>query len=261
MGRAFSWRGPLGAIAVVALALGLAACGGEATPTAPAAPTATLVPTVTPTPVPTPTPAGPVGSQAVTLLPSQDATIWGAAGSTASGAGPNLFVGTNNQGQPRRALLRFDIAGQLPAGATVVSVALEISTNKSSSAVTGEEFALHRVLASWGEGSSDAGDKGSGTKAATGDVTWIWREFETLAWGAEHPGGDFADAASAMTTSGAWASSTALVGDVQRWLDDATSNHGWIVMGGEESNQTVRRVDSREGADPPTLTITYDPVS
>jgi hypothetical protein len=47
---------------------------------------------------------------------------------------------------------------------------------------------------------------------------------------------------------------------VQSWLDEASTNFGWAVVG-EETNQTSKRFDSRENPDAttrPVLTITYD---
>jgi len=120
-------------------------------------------------------------AQTVTLIPVHDATIWEWDASTASGAGPNLFAGNNRQGQARRALLKFDVAGAVPAGATVVFASLIMKTNKGPSGGAVGSFSLHRLLMSWGEGLSAAGSSGAGATAMPGDVTWVWREFESLA--------------------------------------------------------------------------------
>jgi len=88
-------------------------------------------------------------AQTVTLIPVHDATIWEWDASTASGAGPNLFAGNNRQGQARRALLKFDVAGAVPAGATVVFASLTMKTNKGPSGGAVGSFSLHRLLMSW----------------------------------------------------------------------------------------------------------------
>jgi hypothetical protein len=242
----------------------LAACGSDPTPT----PSPT--PTIEPSPTPTATPSGPAptatptpividvaNGQATTLVPSQDATIWAGFDTTASGSGPNLFAGNNNRGQARRALLQFDIASAIPAGATIHAVSLAMSTNKVPMTGTPEPIALHPLLSSWGEGSSDAGDSGAGIEAREDDVTWAWRKYNSLSWETEHRGGLYPPLASAKTVSDSWPSNDALVLDVQTWLDDPSTNHGWIIVGDENTPQSVRRFDSREGTTPPALTVIY----
>ena len=68
---------------------------------------------------------------------------------------------------------------------------------------------------------------------------------------------------SAVTTAGTsgtvvWESTDALVADVQRWLDDPTSDHGWILVGDEVAVQSAKRFSSRDGTQPPKLIIGYD---
>jgi len=74
--------------------------------------------------------------------------------------GANSFTaGGRNLGGPTRALLQFDVAGAIPAGATINSGTLTLTvanTNGPSST-----FALHRVLASWGEGTGSNFQGGS----------------------------------------------------------------------------------------------------
>lgn len=223
-------------------------------------PTATpsSLPVLTPTPTPTPEQSAPV---AVTLVPTQDATIWEGEASKASGAGANLFAGKNNRGQARRALLQFDIAAAIPAGATVVSASLSLSANRTAASGTGAPLSLHTLSLSWGEGASDAGTGGSGATAQPGDVTWTWREFSTVAWDMAQAGGDFTSTSSGTSTTGSWASTADLVHDVQFWLDDPSTNHGWIIIGDEATNQSVRRLDSRESIAAPVLIVTYVPGS
>ncbi|MEE8522625.1 MAG: hypothetical protein V3T72_01740 [Thermoanaerobaculia bacterium] len=44
-----------------------------------------------------------------------------AAGSVANGAGQHLFIARTAAGNRRRAVLAFDVAGQIPAGSTIVA--------------------------------------------------------------------------------------------------------------------------------------------
>ena len=51
-----------------------------------------------------------------------------------------------------------------------------------------------------------------------------------------------------------------MVADVQGWLDDASTNFGWIIIGNESTNKTTKRFDSRENpseGNRPTLAIEY----
>lgn len=183
-----------------------------------------------------------------------------AEGDASNGAGPAFFAGRNGQGRTSRALLAFDLAGVVPAGARIDSVilALEVSNAPDSSA---RSFSLHRVLRCWGEGTSSASG-GGGAPATPGDATWLHAFFPSDSWSL--PGGDFLPAATATQIVGgvgpsAW-SGPGLVADVEAWLADPAANHGWLLRGDEGSPSTARRFDSREAVLPahgPTLTIQY----
>ena len=51
--------------------------------------------------------------------------------------------------------------------------------------------------------------------------------------------------------------------DVQRWLDDPSSNFGWLLLGNESTNRTAKRFDGRQNVSgfpdpqPPVLTVKY----
>ena len=110
---------------------------------------------------------------------------------------------------------------------------------------------MHRLLAEWGEGSSNASDRGGGQGAAssTGDATWIHTSFDSGTWSSL--GGDFATTASSsleISSPGSytWSSTPQLVADVQGWIANGSSNYGWIVIGDESAGRTAKRFDSRE---------------
>lgn len=201
--------------------------------------------------------------ETVVVQTLQDATlIEDPVGALANGSGPAFFVGRTGQASAslRRALLRFDVAASLPAGARVTGARLDLSLTPSHSQPI--ELALHRVTAAWGEGAA-ASSGGGGAIATPGDSTWIHGFYDTDPWA--NPGGDFAPLASAVSTVAgaggyAWGSTPALVADVQSWLDAPASNHGWILIGGEDAPSTSKRFDSRESADPishPQLLIEF----
>lgn len=234
------------------------------------APTATPQPAASPPPAitATPPPASPVAVEPmqVTLSPSKDNTLYqDAAGSKSNGAGQHFFAGNTNSDSIRRGVLAFDIAGSIPAGAAINSVTLTLYMSRTS-ADTPQAIALHKLLADWGEGTSDAsGNEGSGIAATPGDATWIHRFFDTETWAA--PGGDFAPTASASAPvagigSYTWGPTPELAVDVQGWLDDPSSNFGWLIKGNEKENGTAKRFESKENEVPesrPALVIEFTP--
>ena len=133
-----------------------------------------------------------------------------------------------------------------------------------------EPSEAHRATASWGEGTSTAGSgEGFGADSADGDATWVHRRFDTERWAT--PGGDFSPEVSASTAVGrpplggvatiTWGSTPRMVADVQGWLDDPSSNYGWLLLGNEEKEQqSAKRFESRENPDEsrrPALLIEY----
>jgi hypothetical protein len=246
-------------LAIVTLLL-LAACAGEPTPTPTPFATATPSPAPTPTAPPTPTPDG-----ALRLDASRDATLFeDRDGALAASKDDGNIAGVTNRGDVRRMLIAFDLT-QLPPGSVVTSARLELNMGRTSGGPS--DVTVHRALTAWGEGSSGAeGVGGAGAPATAGDPTWLHAVFDATLWQA--PGGDFAPDASNSTSVGdggleTWAS-PALTADVQAWLDAPLSNHGWLLIGDENVNQTAKRFDSRENPDaskPPLLVLTLAPTT
>jgi hypothetical protein len=193
-------------------------------------------------------------------------------GQLSNGAGQEMFVGdighpTNNI---RRALVKFDVSS-IPAGATITGATLTLNLSKEAAGVTSELVTAHRVLADWGEGTSNAGAGGPGTgegdgiQATTGDATWLFSFYNTTSW--QTAGGDFVNGGSASTTvsttlgSYQW-SGVGMVGDVQSWLDHPGTSFGWVMTGLESGLKTALQFDSRNNTNPnvqPTLTVDFDP--
>lgn len=209
--------------------------------------------------------AGAQAPATVVLVPVADTTlIEEPTGALANGAGERLFagrVGANAGSTRRRALLRFDLS-VLPAGAQVSAVSLTLSLERSRQA--GDlPITLHRVTQSWTEGPS-ASVVGIGEPAVNGDTTWLHRSRPGSAWTVA--GGDYVAPASASRTVGAtggpvtWASTPALVADVQAWLAQPAANHGWALVGFEAGGTSAKGFASREAlapADRPQLRIDY----
>jgi hypothetical protein len=156
-------------------------------------------------------------------------------------------------------VIAFDVAAAIPAGSTITDATLTL--HMSSSQTLPVSIEMHRLLANWGEGTSNS-STGTGAPSTPGDATWIHTFFPSSFWAAA--GGDFAPATSAaQTVSGigfyTW-SSPALVSDVQAFLAAPGSNFGWLLLGGEGVSQSAKRFDSRENTTVsfrPALEITY----
>jgi spore coat protein A len=198
----------------------------------------------------------------VNINPSRDNTLYEyvpANGDLSNALGNHFFTGETAMGELRRGVLAFDIAGNVPAGSTITSVTLTLNMSRTPSG-TARAVELHRLLADWGEGTSQAsGQEGMGAPATTNDATWRHRFYNTIFWTTE--GGDFSGTVSASQSVGPLGSytwtSTQLVADVQSWLDNPATNFGWLVLGDESTSATAKRFDTRESASPPGLTIQY----
>jgi hypothetical protein len=203
-----------------------------------------------------------------TIAPLKDTTLYESlTGSLGNGKGDYLFSGTTNALEVRRGLISFDVAGAVPAGATIVGVELRLHVSKAQT--SGTPISLHRVTADWGEGASNAsGEEGGGGAAATGDATWIHRFSAATLWA--NAGGDFVGSASATRIVDApvfddndfytWGSTPQMVADVQGWLNNPNANFGWLLRGEESEGATAKRFDSRENpvaAHRPSLMLCY----
>jgi hypothetical protein len=180
-------------------------------------------------------------------------------GALANGLGRAFFAGRTNQEVDgiRRGLIHFDVAAALPENALIDRAFL--SLYQDSNNVAPSPVSLHRVLDDWGEGGSFTGG-GGGAPAEPGDATWLHTFWDTHYWVQE--GGHFIPHASATevvegTEHYTWQSTVNLVNDVRLWLHAPQQNFGWLVMGDEDTPQTVMRFDSRTGPNPPMLTIEY----
>ena len=218
--------------------------------------------------------AFPAFAGSVVLEPIRDNSLFEPFNSTdpdvSNGTGAGLFSGTtgNLVGDPaeRRALLLFEVSGEVPAGAIITSASLQLTVEIIPIGGSSDfDMSVHRVLSDWGEGTSNAtaGGGGRGAAAETGDATWDHTFFDTDFW--LTAGGDFKNTASATAAVGGvgvimtWSGSS-MVDDVQAWSDDPNVNFGWIVVG-PGGEKTARRFGSRESLTPaqrPILTITFE---
>lgn len=211
--------------------------------------------------------AGPAQAIEIRRAPAADATLFGIEPDRANGSGSHLFVGATAGGDPRRALMRFDLS-DVPPGSIIRSASLRVLVDRTAIGASADNIAsLHRLLAGWSEGVSGTGGggNGGGEVAVAGDVTWTQRHYAATPpqlW--TTPGGDFAaESASilmASTGSFVWAGTPEMLADIQGWVNDPASNHGWLIRGSEATTRTAKRLVSREGGvNVPLLTLEYDP--
>lgn len=201
----------------------------------------------------------------ISIPPSRDNTLFSTNGTTSNGAGDGVFSGrTGVQGNStrQRGMLAFDVAGNVPAGATVTSASLTLWLLMSPGGQA-QTHTLHRVLADWGEGTSSSFG-GTGAPSTPGDATWLHTLWQDQFWASE--GGDFDATVSSSQIVGSeavfytWPSTPEMVADVQSWLDAPGSNYGWLLHGNEDSIFTARKFASRENVSVllrPELAIEY----
>lgn len=204
----------------------------------------------------------------VDIPAAKDNTLYeSATGSVANGAGDWFFAGRTSQpsGAIRRGLIEFDIAAFVPAGAVISSAALTLKASKGGNGST--VIALHRLSREWTEGASDApGNEGIGGSVLGNDATWLHATSNTVFWTGPGAAGDFNSAPSSsqtITSVEAPYTWSGLAADVQLWLGDSNSNHGWILLGDEISASSSVRFDSRTNPltnTPPVLRVDYTPV-
>jgi cysteine-rich repeat protein len=237
--------------------------------------------------------AVPLYADTVQLLPTKDNTLYEPIAPSfqdmSDGAGPTMFVGrvkdadadpgSGTRPALRRGVLAFDIAGNIPAGATINSAQLTLYTDKVAQTAS-FNMDLHRLLADWGEGTSNTGNskQGQGELPTACDATWHHRFFTgcatgTLFWSV--PGGDYSLTISATKSVGnigfyTWGSTSGMVADIQSWLNNPAQNYGWILLGYESGSpyvtQTTKRFATRESTGStggvswkPKLVIDYTP--
>ncbi len=206
-----------------------------------------------------------VSQTTVTISADKDTTLYEeASGSLANGSGTGLFcgvVGFTGGFAKRRTLVHFDVAGQVPAGARILSAELDMFVAQSTAFLPIPTFG-HRITQDWNEGATVAnGGGGQGGPAVAGETTWLHTDYPNVTW--TTPGGDFAaapsfvfDLASLGPTNASV--SSGMVADIQSWLDSPAGNYGWLLKTDEQVPSTARRIYSREfGSTPPSLTVTF----
>jgi Dockerin type I domain len=207
----------------------------------------------------------------IMLTSSADNTLYEALNQSnqlSNALGQHFYAGETNQSAGtnlRRGVLSFDLSS-VPAGSTITSATLTLHMSMTNSGA--ENFDLHLLQQNWGEGTSNSGSGGgNGSPATTNDVTWLDTFYDSTNpqfW--TTAGGTFSSTVSATTSVNdvgfySW-TGAGLVSDVQQWVNQPSTNFGWILIGNETTAGTAKQFDTRENttsADVPTLTVNYTP--
>ena len=205
-------------------------------------------------------------AETVSIGPKKNNTIYSESENT-NGGGRYFFAGTTRLNSYRRAIISFDVAGNVPAGSTIGSATLTLRMTKTNVGAQPVVVHLHRCLLPWGEGTvRGPGEEGGGGAPHDGDATWSFNMFNIHPWSA--PGGDYSPASSGSTLVAnvafySW-SSPEMAQDVQSWLDADETNFGWVVLAEGEGQPpiTAKRFASRQNVTSefrPVLQVVYNP--
>ncbi len=188
------------------------------------------------------------------------------------GKGPAAFVGGDASGSPRRGMIDFNLAANIPAGATITDVQLTVFlAGVAATDTTPREIDLYRITADWAHGPTGLGvtqidGTDQGFPAIAPSPTWFDRRYQqSQPWAS--PGGDFAAGVSAASLIGqaigsaySWSSSQ-MVADAQAMLDAPSTNQGWELLNAHEWSANTYRIFYTQAWDDtalrPQLQVSY----
>jgi hypothetical protein len=205
-----------------------------------------------------------LSAASVTILSDADTSLVEGFPNNNLGRNSNLVSGANGSGLKTRALLHFNLLGQIPPDALIQSAELILTvTTVPGGGGVDSIFTLHRLLAPWVEG---VGTGNNGSPAQEGEATWADRIVSAVPWSTPGSGSpdDFIEAASSSSLvkgQGAYIfpSGRPLVADLQRWLQQPAQNFGWILISGSEPTPfTAKRFGAREDpSSSPSLRVEF----
>ncbi len=191
----------------------------------------------------------PIASAAETTIQPSSADSYMNEGAKDTNYGGETYIEVSSKPSAwgnARGILKFDLSS-IPSGSTITSVTLSLYLYSTRG--TNRTYGVHKVTKNWTE---------SGV---------TWNKYDgTNNWSTS--GGDYAATASATVTAGAvyntWVewSDSALASDVSDFVNNSSTNFGWIIKDQTEgsSNQDWVRFYSKEHTDStlrPKLTVTY----
>ena len=165
----------------------------------------------------------------------------------------------------RRALVEFDIAGNIPAGSTIDSVTLTLNANLTPDTLNRNMSLFTR---SPGLGRGNAGLRAErrrrGPRSQPRRRDLARRQVPAGALDQRRGRLRFVErhgirAADRLRGVGQRGPAPGLLVDVQSWFVTPAGNEGWLIQGDETQDTTTRRFYSREGAVPPVLVVDFTP--
>jgi hypothetical protein len=177
-------------------------------------------------------------------------------GERSNALGPNIWTGKGSNGNLKRSALFFDCKSIIPAEATITSAVLVLTLDRAQPNVGPTDIGIYRLVADWGEGTSDASlidGGGRGTNATPGDMTFTHNFFNSSLW--VTAGGEYVATPSASATA-RWpqfsdgppfqptnhlTSIGVLEIDIQNWIDGVNPEYGWMLRGDETQQPTAKR--------------------
>ena len=215
-----------------------------------------------------------IRAETVALHPIADTTLIQVAPDANMGGSDFFNAGTAGNGNRNRGLMQFSLLDAIPPGSTILNAFLTLDiVHQPGVDLTTGTFTLRRVLVSWGEGDkrpAEEGSPGLGAPATDGEANWVFRFVGGPAWSV--PGGQNGADFSAVVSSTAYVyglgdpvefeSTPNLTADVQSWLDDPQSNHGWMLTSEDERIRKTARgfASSEDPGGGPTLMVEFTPV-
>jgi hypothetical protein len=205
-------------------------------------------------------------AEGISLTPSADTSLFESYPDDNFGGVISLAAGMTAHSNLTRALIKFNLAGQIPTNVVINSARLRLQIVKQPLGPQPSSFSLHRVLRDWGEGNKAFVTLGE--PATAGEATWNNRFQFFASWGT--PGGtanvDYSSAASSSSPNSDLGTSLfdttlKMVADVQHWLENPSQNFGWMLVSEREATgSTARRFGSREDTlNVPVLELEYGP--
>lgn len=200
----------------------------------------------------------PAGAETVQVDAAMDAAFFDTEPDNNIGRHTHVPAGVTNTGRVNHAVFFMDIASFIPAGATINSASFVFDVTRQGGGVDAD-FALHRVITAWDEGTGI----GNGGAVTGNGVTWN-NATATTAWST--PGGDYAAADSGQVfvtgVSTFSLGNAQLVADLQAMLDGTTSNFGFLLRAVLDNvTGTAVRVGSQETGGGARFVIDFTPMS
>ncbi|WP_027419396.1 T9SS type A sorting domain-containing protein [Crocinitomix catalasitica] len=197
------------------------------------------------------------GQISIDLNPIQDNSIYSES-DFSNGLG-ELYSGLDCDGNIRRALIQFDVEDAIPPGAVITNVSLTLNVSAYDESAADAIYSIHKITRSWGEGTSFGDDDGA--SPIMPDATWEHAMFSDELW--SDLGGDFEGVSSGdqlltVDTDDFLWTDPQMIEDVENWIADPATNFGWVLIGDEDTDCSIRRIGSKDEGIEPILTIEYE---